>query len=242
MTWLPLLSFGICLPRASVKPCSPQAVRVATFTFAMRRPARQPPAMIVTLHGKLAACTVLRAVIVCGGVGYEVHIPVTTAERLGGVGSDVTLHTHQVFREDSQALYGFATADERDFFALIVDKVSGIGPKTAMGLFSRLPLATLRQAVATADLALLSSCPGIGKKTAERLVLDLRDKVSIGAGDGPAVTASAPASSTAATDAVAALIALGTKPADADKLVRAALAKAGPSATADQLVRVALGR
>ncbi len=198
--------------------------------------------MIVTLQGKLAACTVLRAVVACGGVGYEVHIPVTTAERLGAVGGEVTLHTHQVFREDSQALYGFATADERDFFALIVDKVSGIGPKTAMGLFSRLPLATLRQAIATADLALLASCPGIGKKTAERLVLDLRDKVTLGAADSPAVVASTPAAATAATDAVAALVALGTKAADADKLVRAALAKAGPAATADQLVRAALGR
>jgi Holliday junction DNA helicase RuvA len=198
--------------------------------------------MIVTLSGKLAACTVLRAVVVCGGVGYEVHIPVTTAERLGGVGSEVVLHTHQVFREDSQALYGFATAEERDFFALVVEKVSGIGPKTAMGLFSRLPLATLRQAVATADLALLASCPGIGKKTAERLVLDLRDKVGIAAADAPAAPAAFPSAATAATDAVAALVALGTKAAEADKLVRAALAKAGPSATADQLVRAALGR
>ncbi len=198
--------------------------------------------MIVTLQGKLASCSVLRAVVVCGGVGYEVHIPVTTAERLGAAGSEVTLFTHQVFREDSQALYGFATADERDFFALVVEKVTGIGPKTAMGLFSRLPLATLRQAVATADLALLSSCPGIGKKTAERLVLDLRDKVAIGAADGPATPSFAPAAATAATDAVAALVALGTKAADADKLVRAALAKAGSSATADQLVRAALGR
>lgn len=198
--------------------------------------------MIVSLQGKLAACTVLRAVVVCGGVGYEVQIPVTTAERLGKVGGDVLLHTHQVFREDSQALYGFATPEERDFFALVVAQVSGIGPKTAMALFSRLSLAALTQAVATGDLALLSSCPGIGKKTAERLVLDLRDKVSVGGAPvaSPAA-ASAPASS-AAADAIAALVALGTKGADAEKLVRAAVTKAGPSATADQLVRAALGR
>ena len=136
--------------------------------------------MIVSLQGKLATCTVLRAVVVCGGIGYEVQIPVTTAERLGKVGSEILLHTHQVFREDSQALYGFATAEERDFFALVVEKVNGIGPKTAMALFSRLSLSALTQAVATGDLALLASCPGIGKKTAERLVLDLRDKVTIG--------------------------------------------------------------
>lgn len=200
--------------------------------------------MIVTLEGKLIACTVLRAVVSCGGVGYEVSIPVTTAERLGRVGATVTLHTHQVFREDSQSLYGFATAEERDFFALVVEKVSGIGPKTAMALFSRLSLPMLTQAVATGDLALLSSCPGIGKKTAERLILDLRDKVSVvGATAAPAPPsgASAPAPS-AAADAIAALIALGTKAADADKLVRGALAKLGPASTADQLVKAALGR
>lgn len=199
--------------------------------------------MIVMLQGKLAACTVLRAVVVCGGVGYEVQIPVTTAERLGKVGGDVLLHTHQVFREDSQALYGFATAEERDFFALVVEKVSGIGPKTAMALFSRLSLPALTQAVATGDLALLASCPGIGKKTAERLVLDLRDKVSVG---GVPVTPSPSAGSSpagsAAADAVAALVALGTKAADAEKLIRGAATKAGPGATADQLVRAALGR
>jgi Holliday junction DNA helicase RuvA len=199
--------------------------------------------MIVTLEGKLIACTVLRAVVSCGGVGYEVSIPVTTAERLGRIGSAVTLHTHQVFREDSQALYGFATAAERDFFALVVEKVSGIGPKTAMALFSRLSLPMLTQAVATGDLALLSSCPGIGKKTAERLILDLRDKVSVGGSiAAPALPSGAAAATSAAGDAVAALVALGTKAADADKLVRAALAKAGPAATADQLVKAALGR
>ena len=199
--------------------------------------------MIVSLQGKLAACTVLRAVVVCGGVGYEVQIPVTTAERLGKVGGEVLLHTHQVFREDSQALYGFATPEERDFFALVVEKVTGIGPKTAMALFSRLSLPALTQAVATGDLALLASCPGIGKKTAERLVLDLRDKVSVGgapAAPSPAVGGAAAGSS--AADAVAALVALGTKAADAEKLGRGAVAKAGPSATADQLVRAALGR
>lgn len=199
--------------------------------------------MIVTLEGKLLACAVLRAVVSCGGVGYEVHIPVTTAERLGKVGSQVTLHTHQVFREDSQALYGFATAEERDFFALVVEKVSGIGPKTAMALFSRLSLPVLTQAVAMGDIALLSSCPGIGKKTAERLVLDLRDKVSVGHGAASVASPSpVSAANSPAADAVAALVALGTKAADADKLVRAALAKAGPAATADQLVKAALGR
>ena len=212
--------------------------------FASAPTLAQPLFMIVTLQGKLAACTVLRAVVACGGVGYEVHIPVTTAERLGPPGSEVLLYTHQVFREDSQTLYGFATPGERDFFALVVEKVSGIGPKTAMALFSRLSLPVLTQAVATGDLALLSSCPGIGKKTAERLILDLRDKVGLSAPHAtvPLSQTGQPAPASASADAVAALIALGTKAADADKLVRAALAKAGPAATADQLVKAALGR
>ncbi len=198
--------------------------------------------MIVSLQGKLAACTVLRAVVICGGVGYEVQIPVTTAERLGQVGSEVFLHTHQIFREDSQSLYGFATSEERDFFAMLIEKVSGIGPKMSLNLISRLSLGTLRQAIAAGDINMLASCPGVGKKTAERLILELRDKLTLGEIALPAGSAGKVIAASAANDAVAALIALGTKAVDADKLIRAALAKVGPAATADQLVKASLGR
>lgn len=198
--------------------------------------------MIVTLRGKLTEAGVLRVVIEASGVGYEVNVPVTTAERLPKVGAEVSLLIHHVFREDGQALYGFASADERDFFRLLVEKVSGVGPKMALNILSRLALPILRDAIIRGDVALLSQCPGVGKKTAERLVVELKDKVGL---EGPgAVPAAAPASAAPshAADAVAALVALGFKAADADKGVRTALAKLGAGATADQLVKAALGR
>lgn len=199
--------------------------------------------MIVSLRGKLIQAGVLKVVIEVHGVGYEVNIPVTTAERLPAVGAEVFLLTYQIFREDGQSLYGFSTNEERDFFSLLVEKVSGIGPKIALNILSRLSLSVLRDAIVRGDVALLAQCPGIGKKTAERLVIELRDKVGFetaAASTGlSATTSSAP---TPATDAVAALIVLGNKPADADKAVRTALAKLGSSATADQLVKAALGR
>ncbi len=198
--------------------------------------------MIVSLRGKLIEAGVLRVVIEASGVGYEVNVPVTTAERLPKVGSEVCLLIHHVFREDGQALYGFAVAEERDFFRLLVEKVSGVGPKMALNILSRLALPILRDAIIRGDVALLAQCPGVGKKTAERLVVELKDKVGF---EGPGVVTTAAPSATApsaASDAVAALVALGFKAPDADKGVRAALAKLGPGATADQLVKAALGR
>ncbi len=198
--------------------------------------------MIVSLRGKLIEAGVLRVVIEASGVGYEVNVPVTTAERLPMVGSEVCLLIHHVFREDGQALYGFAVAEERDFFRLLVEKVSGVGPKMALNILSRLALPILRDAIIRGDVALLAQCPGVGKKTAERLVVELKDKVGL---EGPGVvTTAAPsaAAPSAASDAVAALVALGFKAPDADKGVRAALAKLGAGATADQLVKAALGR
>jgi len=199
--------------------------------------------MIVSLRGKLIEATVLRVVIESAGVGYEVNIPVTTAERLPKVGSEIFLLIHHAFREDGQALYGFAVSEERDFFRLLVEKVSGVGPKLALTILSRLSLPVLRDAITRGDVALLSQCPGIGKKTAERLVIELRDKVGAGSGTS-AVGASLPSNAqpSAVSDAVAALIALGNKAVDADKAVRAALLKLGSGATADQLVKAAFGR
>jgi Holliday junction DNA helicase RuvA len=199
--------------------------------------------MIVTLRGKLIEATVLRVVVESSGVGYEVNIPVTTAERLPQVGSEIFLLIHHVFREDGQALYGFMVPEERDFFRLLVEKVSGIGPKLALTILSRLSLPVLRDAIIRSDVTLLSQCPGIGKKTAERLVVELRDKLGADLGTAPSQTiAASGAQPSAVSDAVSALIALGNKAADADKSVRAAVLKLGPGATADQLVKAALGR
>ena len=200
--------------------------------------------MIVSLRGKLIEAGVLRVVIESAGVGYEVNVPVTTAERLPKLGAEVFLLVHHVFREDGQALYGFAVAEEREFFKLLVEKVSGVGPKMALNILSRLSLPILRDAILRGDVALLSQCPGVGKKTAERLVMELKDKVGL-EGSAPSVATLAPAAAlapTPASDALAALVAVGFKPADADKGVSTAVAKLGPGATADQLVKAALGR
>jgi Holliday junction DNA helicase RuvA len=201
--------------------------------------------MIVSLRGKLIEAGVLRVVIESSGVGYEVNVPVTTAERLPKLGAEVFLLIHHVFREDGQALYGFAVAEEREFFRLLVEKVSGVGPKMALNILSRLALPILRDAILRGDVALLSQCPGIGKKTAERLVMELKDKVGLeGAATTVVSTLASPSAvaPTPASDALAALIALGFKPVDADKGVRTALTKLGAGATADQLVKAALGR
>ena len=205
--------------------------------------------MIVSLNGKLIEAGIFRAVIECAGVGYEVNIPVSTAEKLPDIGSNVRLFTLQTFREDGQSLYGFSTAEERDFFKLLVEKVSGIGPGTALKIFSRLSLPVLQTAIQNSDIAQLSQCPGIGKKTAERLVVELRDKIGVvkKSATGPASgeLAGLPAAATEAlsaqADAVAALAALGFKLDQADKAVRQAIQKCGASASTETLVRVALG-
>lgn len=189
---------------------------------------------------------IFRAVVDCGGVGYEVSIPVTTAERLPKPGAQVRLHIHHAFREDGQALYGFASMEERDFFRLLVEKVSGVGPKMAVNLFSRLSLTTLKDAIARGDTARLSDCPGIGKKTAERLIVELRDKVSatakgVSSQGAPVFSHGAGAEPSAQRDALEALLALGFKTGDADKALRGALAKLGPDAPAEKIIRAALG-
>ena len=121
--------------------------------------------------------TPLLAVIDAGGVGYEVHIPVSTAEHLPQSGGECSLFIHSVYREDSATLYGFAKREDRDFFRILIERVSGIGPKIGISMLSRMSVELLRSAISTSDVALLSQCPGIGKKTAERLIIELRDKL-----------------------------------------------------------------
>ncbi len=203
--------------------------------------------MITSVSGILVSATPLSAVIEVGGLGYEVHVPVTTAERLPQPGQRAKLHTFVVYREDAQTLYGFATEEERDFFRLLVEKVTGVGPKMALSVLSKLSLSTLKGAIAAGDVGLLAKCPGIGKKTAERLVMELRDKLS------PAELGSVPPSLSAAgaplpapaenkiRDAVLALVALGYKAADADKAVRQAWVGLGPTASTEALIKKALG-
>jgi Holliday junction DNA helicase RuvA len=199
--------------------------------------------MITSIQGTLTEATPLRAVVEVGGFGYEVNVPVTTAERLPRTGSAVKLHTLVIYRDDSQTLYGFATADDRDFFRLMIENVTGIGPKMALSIMSRLSLPLLQGAIRSGDVATLAKCPGIGKKTAERLVVELKAKVGASSGAVAAVLAAGgPAGTPSAhADAVAALVALGYKVGDADEAVRRASIALGDSATTESMIRKALG-
>lgn len=198
--------------------------------------------MITSIHGKLTESGLLRAVVEVGGFGYEVNVPVTTAERLPPAGTEVTLHTIVIYREDSQTLYGFATQEDRDFFRLMIEHVTGIGPKMALSIMSRLSLPLLQGAIRTGDIATLAKCPGIGKKTAERLVIELKSRVGAGNGAAGAMLSSGPsaAGKSPHSDAVAALVALGYKTADADEAVRRASLSLGGAPTTEALIKKAL--
>ncbi len=197
--------------------------------------------MITSIQGTLASATPLHAVVELNGFGYEVNIPVTTAEKLPATGATVKLHTHVIYREDNQTLYGFATPPERDFFRLMIENVTGVGPKMALTIMSRLSLPSLESAIRLGDINTLAKTPGIGKKTAERLVVELKAKVG-GAGLPAAALGDAAAAGGPSLhrDAVAALMALGYKAADADQGVRRAGLALGPSATTEQLIKKAL--
>jgi holliday junction DNA helicase RuvA len=203
--------------------------------------------MITSLHGLLVEATPLRAIIELNGLGYEVNIPVTTAEKLPSVGASVKLHTLVIYREDAQTLYGFATTEERDFFRLMIEHVTGVGPKMALTIMSKLSLPSLESAIRMGDIATLAKCPGIGKKTAERLVVELRSKVGAASADpvtlggDTAEGTGQPAGDSRIRDAVLALTALGYKTADADEAVRRASLALGTKATTEALIKKALG-
>jgi Holliday junction DNA helicase RuvA len=196
--------------------------------------------MITSIQGILVAATPLRAVIELQGFGYEVNIPVTTAEKLPAPGAPVKLHTVVIYREDAQTLYGFASAAERDFFRLMIEHVTGVGPKVALGILSRLSLPLLEGAIRAGDIALLAQSPGIGRKIAERLVVELKSR--LGAAESVETMPGAAAGGDARPhrDAVAALVALGYKAADADQAIRRAVLAAGPAATTEALIKKAL--
>lgn len=193
--------------------------------------------MIARLRGNIIEAYPNRLVVDCHGVGYEAIIPISTFDRLHPVeGTFVDLRTHLHIRENAQTLYGFATEEERDVFLLLIDRVSGIGPAIAIAILSGMPVNMFKSAVVSGDVALLSKSKGVGKKTAERIILELKDKV--GVTDTWQDAASGEVSSQAA-DAELALIALGYKQVDSRKAVRAILDK-DPAATVEALIRGAL--
>ncbi len=200
--------------------------------------------MIATIEGTLVRSTPVQVVIEVNGIGYEINIPVTTAEKLPSLGKSIKLHIVPIYREDTQALYGFHNHEDREFFRLLVEKVSGIGPKMGLSILSKLSVATLKNAIANADVTLLSQCPGIGKKTAERLVVELRDRVFPG-GASPSTQPTISSKDLSVEpriiqDSVAALVTLGYKVSAADKAVRRALTRLGPNVTTETLIKNAL--
>ena len=196
--------------------------------------------MITFLKGTLEHALPTKVVVEVNGVGYELLIPLSSFEKLPDLGKAVVLKTQLVVREDSQTLYGFATEDERDMFKMI-QSVSGIGPRLALNVLSGMAVDSFKLAVGSGDVKRLSSINGIGKKTAERMVLELKDKVDHLHGDLPTALGQVPGDlDKSISDTVAALEALGSKSAEAQKAAQAAKAMLGDQASVEELVRAAL--
>ena len=179
--------------------------------------------MIGRLSGLLAEKSPPQILIDCQGVGYEVHVPMGTFYNLPALGERVTLLTHFVVREDAQILYGFGTPAERDAFRQLV-KISGVGPRTALAVLSGLSVADLAQAVGAQEAGRLVKVPGIGKKTAERLLLELKGKLGPDLGAHPAALAPADNS-----DILQALVSLGYTDREALAAVKALPKEVGVS-------------
>jgi len=199
--------------------------------------------VITFLRGRLAHALPTQATIEVNGVGYEVFIPLSSYDKLPAIGQSIEMLTHLHVREDAHILYGFMAAPERDLFRLLVNHVSGIGPKLALAVLSGMSVNNFKTAVVNNDVASLSKISGLGKKTAERIVLELKDKVGVAAAWEAASAAHAPTpEQEQANEAVLALIALGYKQIDAHKAVRDLQEKEAAGKTAEELVRLALKR
>lgn len=177
--------------------------------------------MIGRLSGQLLQKQAPELLIDVNGVGYEVSVPMSTFYALPEVGEQLVIHTHMVVREDAQLLYGFATESERALFRILI-KINGVGPKLAITILSGIAAEDFIRCIHDGDAAALVRLPGIGKKTAERLIVELKDKVGSeeDASEASATGITSPAIKSPVGDAVSALIALGYKPNDASKMVR----------------------
>lgn len=197
--------------------------------------------MISFLHGKLVDALPTQVTVEVNGVGYDVLIPLSSFDKLPQPGGELKLLTHLAIREDAHVLYGFMTIAERELFRMLINTVSGIGPKIALNVLSGMNPVAFRGAVASGDVKSLSQISGVGKKTAERIVVELRDKVgAAGAWEASSAARTLSSSDQKVNDAVLALMALGFKQPEAHESVRAAQAVLGESASVEQLVRAAL--
>jgi holliday junction DNA helicase RuvA len=195
--------------------------------------------MISRLKGTIVSRTPSEVTIDVNGVGYQVSVPLPTSEALEGVRGEAVLLTHLHVREDALQLYGFATEAERETFRLLLS-VNGIGPKVALGILSGIRVAELRSAIAHGNATLLSSAPGVGKKTAERLIMELRGKIA-DAEPAPHLVPSSSGQLKVRSEAIVALMSLGHNRGTAEKAVRSAVAEApGSEFSLEELVRKAL--
>ena len=193
--------------------------------------------MIVFLDGVLEEKEPTRVVVNVGGVGYEASIPLSSYDRLPEIGKRLRLLTVPVVREDAHLLYGFMSAEERETF-LLLTSVNGIGPKLGLAVLSGLPVRDLKAAVAGGDVKRLSGISGIGKKTAERLVLEMRDK--LGKADLMEALAGGNAHgpvNAKLRDALLALVSLGHKQADAQRMVKDVAAEITPDIPLEEILR-----
>jgi holliday junction DNA helicase RuvA len=192
--------------------------------------------MIGSVRGRIASKTPPQLMVDVGGVGYELEAPMSTFFHLPAVGEEVSLLTHLVVREDAHVLYAFATDGERRLFRNLI-KVSGVGPKIALALLSGISVEAFSRCVVNEDITALTKVPGIGRKTAERLVIEMRDR--LGDPGVPAVAGVMPVAIGAnpESEAYGALIALGYRPAEATRLLKTA----GPGThSTEELIRRAL--
>ena len=187
--------------------------------------------MIGSLQGIIAEKEPPRLLVECQGVGYEVQVPMSTYLSLPPVGSHVRLRIHHVLREDASLLFGFSTAEEQDLFRALL-KVNGVGPKAALAILSGVSASDFRRALAAEDAAALTRIPGVGRKTAERLLVEMRDHFR----DAP-VSGAAARNLPPREEALHALLALGYKPQEAQKMLEKA---AGSASTTEDLIRGAL--
>lgn len=196
--------------------------------------------MYAFIKGKVFSKNPTLAVLESGGIGYEIRIALGTFERLE-VGADTMLFTDLVVREDSTTLYGFDTENDKTLFRILIG-VSGIGPNTAMLMLSSMSATEICTAIAEENLTLIQSIKGIGKKTAQRLVLELKDKVlkEIDFDTPPEVISHTDQSRMNKQEAVQALIVLGYKKADAEKVVNAVIKSEGPEVGVQEIIKSAL--
>ena len=197
--------------------------------------------MIARLSGTLIESSFTSCVIDCGGVGYEVQIPVSTFDKLPHPGEKAVLRIHTAVREDAITLYGFATDEERKLFRLLIE-VSGIGGKLALNVLSSTSIGAFCAAVGASDVKALSRINGIGKRTAERIVVELRDKLNSGLGGDMAIAAAVPEKASALNDVALALEQLGFKRDAIDKVLKSLAAELpeGEEIDGEKLLRSAI--